>query len=43
MVSADRGRAEDAAQEALVRVNQRWARSDDPLADARRTVVNATR
>ncbi len=43
MVSGDRGRAEDAAQEALVRVYQRWSRLDDPLAYARRTVVNATR
>ena len=43
MVSGDRGRAEDAAQDALVRVYQRWSRLDDPLAYARRTVVNATR
>lgn len=43
MVSGDRGRAEDAAQEALVRVYQRWSRLEDPLAYARRTVVNATR
>jgi RNA polymerase sigma-70 factor (sigma-E family) len=43
MVSGDRGRAEDAAQEALVRVYQRWSRLTDPLAYARRTVVNATR
>jgi RNA polymerase sigma-70 factor (sigma-E family) len=43
MVSGDRGRAEDAAQEALVRIYQRWSRLDDPLAYARRTVVNATR
>jgi RNA polymerase sigma-70 factor (sigma-E family) len=43
MVSGDRGRAEDAAQEALVRVYQRWSRLSDPLAYARRTVVNATR
>jgi RNA polymerase sigma-70 factor (sigma-E family) len=43
MVSGDRGRAEDAAQEALVRVYQRWTRLADPLAYARRTVVNATR
>lgn len=43
MVSGDRGRAEDAAQEALVRVYQRWSRLDDPLGYARRTVVNATR
>jgi hypothetical protein len=43
MVSGDRGRAEDAAQEALVRVYQRWTRLDDPLAYARRIVVDATR
>jgi RNA polymerase sigma-70 factor (sigma-E family) len=43
MVSGDRGRAEDAAQEALVRVYQRWSRLEDPLAYARRIVVNATR
>jgi RNA polymerase sigma-70 factor (sigma-E family) len=43
MVSGDRGRAEDAAQEALVRVYQRWSRVEDPLAYARRIVVNATR
>jgi RNA polymerase sigma-70 factor (sigma-E family) len=43
MVSGERGRAEDAAQEALVRVYQRWSRLSDPLAYARRTVVNATR
>jgi RNA polymerase sigma-70 factor (sigma-E family) len=43
MVSGDRGRAEDAAQEALVRLYQRWSRVDDPLAYARRIVVNATR
>ena len=43
MVSGDRGRAEDAAQEALVRVYQRWSRVEDPLAYARRVVVNATR
>lgn len=43
MVSGDRGRAEDAVQEALVRVYQRWSRLDNPLAYARRTVVNMTR
>jgi RNA polymerase sigma-70 factor, ECF subfamily len=43
MVSGDRGRAEDAAQEALIRVYQRWSRLDNPLGYARRTVVNATR
>jgi RNA polymerase sigma-70 factor (sigma-E family) len=39
----DRGRAEDAAQEALTRVYLRWSRLDDPLPYARRCVVNATR
>jgi RNA polymerase sigma-70 factor (sigma-E family) len=43
MVSGDRGRSEDAAQEALVRVYQRWSRLENPLAYARRTVVNVTR
>ena len=43
MVSGDRDRAEDAAQEALVRAYQRWSRLDNPLAYARRVVVNATR
>jgi RNA polymerase sigma-70 factor (sigma-E family) len=43
IVSGDRGRAEDAAQEALVRVYQRWTRLNNPLAYARRTVVNVTR
>jgi RNA polymerase sigma-70 factor (sigma-E family) len=43
MVSGDRGRAEDAAQEALIRVYQRWSRLDNPLGYARRTVINATR
>jgi RNA polymerase sigma-70 factor (sigma-E family) len=43
IVSGDRGRAEDAAQEALIRVYQRWSRLDNPLAYARRIVVNVTR
>ena len=43
MVSGDRGRAEDAAQEALIRAYQRWPRLDNPLAYSRRVVVNATR
>lgn len=43
MVCGDRGRAEDAAQEALVQVYQRWSRLENPLAYARRTAVNATR
>jgi DNA-directed RNA polymerase specialized sigma24 family protein len=39
----DRGRAEDATQEALARVYLRWPRLADPLPYARRAVVNATR
>jgi DNA-directed RNA polymerase specialized sigma24 family protein len=39
----DRGKAEDAAQEALTRVYPRWSRLDDQLPYARRSVVNATR
>lgn len=39
----DRGRAEDATQEALTRVYLRWSRLADPLPYARRSVVNATR
>src|SRR5580692_3381459 len=39
----DRGRAEDAAQEALTGVYLRWSRLADPLPYARRCVVNATR
>jgi RNA polymerase sigma-70 factor (sigma-E family) len=42
-ICGDRGRAEDAAQEALTRVYQRWSRLTDPLAYARRTAINATR
>ena len=42
-ICGDRGRAEDAGQEALARVYQRWSRLDDPLAYARRIAVNATR
>jgi len=38
----DRGKAEDAAQEALTGVYLRWGRLDDPLPYARRSVVNAT-
>lgn len=38
----DRGRAEDACQEALVAVYRRWPRLDDPLAYARRSVINAS-
>lgn len=39
----DRGKAEDAVQEALTRVYLRWSRLSDPLPYARRSVVNATR
>jgi RNA polymerase sigma-70 factor (sigma-E family) len=42
-ICGDRGRAEDAVQEALTRVYQRWSRLIDPLAYARRTAINATR
>jgi len=42
-ICGDRGRAEDAVQEALIRVYQRWSRLADPLAYARRTAINATR
>jgi RNA polymerase sigma-70 factor (sigma-E family) len=42
-LGGDRGRAEDAAQEALTRVYLRWSRLEDPLPYARRAVVNATR
>jgi RNA polymerase sigma-70 factor (sigma-E family) len=41
-ICGDRGRAEDAVQEALTRVYQRWSRLSDPLAYARRTAINAT-
>jgi RNA polymerase sigma-70 factor (sigma-E family) len=39
----DRERAEDAVQEALVKVYKRWSQLDDPLAYARTTTINATR
>ena len=42
-ICGDRGRAEDAAQEALIGVYQRWSRLTDPLAYARRTAINASR
>lgn len=38
----DRGKAEDAAQEALTRLYLRWKSIDDPLPYARQCVVNAT-
>ena len=43
VVCGDHEQAQDAVQEALIRVYQRWSRLNDPLAYARRTVVNATR
>ncbi|HUZ25171.1 MAG TPA: SigE family RNA polymerase sigma factor [Streptosporangiaceae bacterium] len=43
VLSGDRGKAEDAAQEALTGVYLRWGRLDDPLSYARRSVVNATK
>lgn len=39
----DRERSQDAVQEALAQVYQRWTRLRDPLAYARRVAVNATR
>jgi RNA polymerase sigma-70 factor (sigma-E family) len=43
VLCGDRGRAEDATQEALTRLYLRWGRIDDPLPYARRCVVNATK
>lgn len=43
VLCGDRGRAEDATQEALTRVFLRWSRIDEPLPYARRCVVNASR
>jgi RNA polymerase sigma-70 factor (sigma-E family) len=42
VLCGDRGRAEDATQEALTRLYLRWGRIDDPLPYARRSVINAT-
>lgn len=42
-VYGDRGRAEDAVQEALAQVYARWSRLREPLAYARRVTVNAAR
>jgi RNA polymerase sigma-70 factor (sigma-E family) len=42
LLCGDRGKAEDAAQEALTRLYLRWGRIEDPLPYARRSVVNAT-
>ena len=38
-----RERSEDAVQEALAQVYQRWSRLQDPLAYARRVAINASR
>jgi RNA polymerase sigma-70 factor (sigma-E family) len=43
LLCGDRGKAEDAVQDALTRIYLRWPRLDDPLPYARRAVVNATR
>ncbi len=43
VVCGDHEQAQDAVQEALIRVYERWPRISDPLAYARRSVVNATR
>ena len=42
VLCGDRGKAEDAAQEALTRVYLRWGRIEEPLSYARRSVINAT-
>ena len=42
VLCGDRGRAQDAAQEALTRVYLRWGRIEHPLPYARQCVVNAT-
>jgi RNA polymerase sigma-70 factor (sigma-E family) len=42
VLCGDRGRAEDATQEALTRLYLRWGRIDEPLPYARRSVINAT-
>ena len=42
VLCGDRGKAEDATQEALTRVYLRWKRIDAPLPYARQCVVNAT-
>ena len=39
----DQGRGEEIAQEALERLYVKWARVDDPLSYARRSVVNLSR
>ena len=39
----NRERSEDAVQEALAQIYQRWTRVQDPLAYARRVAVNAAR
>jgi RNA polymerase sigma-70 factor (sigma-E family) len=42
VLCGDRGKAEDATQEALTRLYLRWGRIDEPLPYARRSVINAT-
>jgi RNA polymerase sigma-70 factor (sigma-E family) len=42
VLCGDRGKAEDATQEALTRLYLRWGRIEDPLPYARRSVINAT-
>lgn len=42
VLCGDRGKAEDATQEALTRVYLRWGRIEEPLSYARRSVINAT-
>ena len=42
VLCGDRGKAEDATQEALTRLHLRWGRIDEPLPYARRSVINAT-
>jgi RNA polymerase sigma-70 factor (sigma-E family) len=42
-MGGDRTRAEDACQEALVALYRRWPRLENPLAYARRSVINASR
>lgn len=41
VLCGDLGKAEDATQEALTRLYLRWARIDEPLPYARRSVINA--
>ena len=43
VLCGDRGRAQDASQEALTRVFRRWSHIENPAAYARSCVVSATR